>query len=213
MAMTLAGTMERTDARKTRSAGPVRRCIATGGEAPRRHLLRFVLSPDGVLTPDMAGRLPGRGAWLAPSAQAIDAAVKGRLFNRAFGAPAEMPADLAALVERLLAQRMVDTLGLARRAGQAVSGREKVDEWVALGRARIVLLARDAGADAQSRETGRSGTLIRALYADEMGRAFARKRAVHAALAEGELGRRLTDDAIRLAGLRPAAGEPNSEKE
>ena len=205
--MTLVETMDRSgaeEARGERAAGPLRRCIATGVDAPRRHLLRFVLSPDGALTPDIAARLPGRGAWLTPSAAAIEAAVKNRLFNRAFGGPVTTSEDLAVLIERLLAARMVDTLGLARRAGQAVSGHDKVEEWIARGRARIVLVARNAADNAQRRARApEGGALIRVLGAEEIGRAFAKERAVHAALAEGELGRKLIDDSIRLAGLRP----------
>jgi len=200
--------MERNDGTAARAAHaePMRRCIVTGAEAPRRHLLRFVLSPDGVVTPDLAGRLPGRGAWVAPSADAIAGAVKKKLFNRAFSAPASVPADLPVLIERLLVQRMVDVLGLARRAGQAVSGAEKVAEFTAAGRARVLLLASDAGADAKRRAPHGLAT-VATLSAEEIGRAFARDRTVHAAVAAGELGRRLIDDSIRLAGLRPASAE------
>ncbi|MGQ0674889.1 MAG: RNA-binding protein [Rhodospirillales bacterium] len=202
-------------ARAERAAEPMRRCIATGREAPRRRLLRFALSPDGAVTPDLAGRLPGRGAWVAPSAEAIAAAVRKKLFNRAFSAPAAAPGDLAGLVEKLLVQRMVDALGLARRAGQAVGGAEKAAEVAAAGRARVLLLARDAGADAR-RRAGRPPdgvALIETLSAEEIGRAFGRDRAVHAAVAAGELGRRLIDDSLRLAGLRPArVDERGSDK-
>ncbi len=206
--MTLAAVMERNDASAApmAPAEPVRRCIATGVAAPRRHLLRFVLSPDGAVTPDLAGRLPGRGAWVTPSIEALAEAVKKKLFNRAFSAPASVPGDLPALVERLLVQRMVDALGLARRAGQAVSGAEKVAEFAAAGRARMLLLARDAGADAR-RRAPRNLALVDVLSAEEIGRAFARDRAVHAAVGAGELGRRLMDDSRRLTGLRPAGAD------
>jgi len=193
---------------------PMRKCIATGAEAPRRHLLRFVLSPEGKVTPDLAGRLPGRGAWLSPSPAAIAEAEKKKLFPRAFGAPAAVPAGLAGLVERLLAERMVETLGLARRAGQAVGGAEKTAEFVAAGRACAVLLARDAGADASRHGASAPGgaVLIGTLSAEEIGRAFARDRAVHAAVAAGELARRLIDDSRRLAGLRPAGDDQRGSK-
>ncbi len=203
--MTLAAVMERGEAGTAREARPepMRRCIASGASAPRRRLLRFVLSPEGMVTPDLAARLPGRGAWLQPSADAIADAVKKKLFNRAFSAPAGVPGDLAALVERLLVQRMVDTLGLARRAGQAVMGAEKAAAFAASDRARVLLLASDAGADAK-RRAPQGLAPIETLTAEEIGRAFGRDRAVHAAVAAGDLARRLVDDSFRLAGLRPA---------
>ena len=45
---------------------PLRRCLASGAVRPRAQLLRFVIGPDGVLVFDLAGKLPGRGLWLAP---------------------------------------------------------------------------------------------------------------------------------------------------
>lgn len=220
--MNLATAMDHGDARmpgakragETRASGssgnePLRRCIVTGAEAPRARMLRFVLSPEGKVTPDLAARLPGRGAWVAPNAEAVAAAVKKKLFNRAFSGHAQPPADLPALIERLLAERMIEALGLARRAGQAVSGAEKVEEFIAQGRVAVALLASDAGADAKRRfARPRPGvTLVETLSAGEIGRAFARDRAVHAAVAAGGLGRRLIHDSFRLAGFRPVEAE------
>ncbi|MCC6467118.1 MAG: RNA-binding protein [Alphaproteobacteria bacterium] len=180
----------------------LRRCIAAGTSSPRHALLRFVLSPGGVLTPDAAGRLPGRGVWLTPSAAAIAQAVDRKLFARAFRGPVTVPDGLAALVERLLVQRLVDALGLARRAGQAVAGAAKVEQWFDDGNAGLLVLASDAGADARRRWSVRPAR-IEVLNGEEIGRAFARGRTAQAAVAEGPFCRRLIEDAGRLAGLRP----------
>ena len=48
-------------------------------------LIRFVAAPDGVAVADLAGRLPGRGAWVVAEATAIrEAEEKGR-FHRSLG--------------------------------------------------------------------------------------------------------------------------------
>ena len=49
-------------------------------------MIRFVLSPDSQVTPDLAARLPGRGAWVTASREAIELAVKKGAFSRAFKA-------------------------------------------------------------------------------------------------------------------------------
>ncbi|MCC7048451.1 MAG: DUF448 domain-containing protein [Alphaproteobacteria bacterium] len=210
-----------TDMAAAKAAGPkakragekLRRCIASGASSPRHALLRFVLAPGGALTPDVAGRLPGRGVWLTPSAASVEAAVKGRLFARAFRGPVTVPDGLASLVEELLAQRLVDTLGLARRAGQAVAGAAKVEQWFDAANAGLLVLARDAGADARRRWAARRPR-IEVLAGEEIGRAFARGRTAQAAVAEGSFCRRLIEDAGRLAGLRPdlpsADGRPET---
>ena len=41
----------------------MRKCIATGEVRPKDELIRFVIAPDGTVTPDIAGKLPGRGLW------------------------------------------------------------------------------------------------------------------------------------------------------
>ena len=38
---------------------PERRCIVTRETGPKAGLIRFVASPEGVVVPDVAGRLPG----------------------------------------------------------------------------------------------------------------------------------------------------------
>lgn len=196
-----------------RGGEKLRRCIASGASSPRHALLRFVLAPGGVLTADVAGRLPGRGVWLTPSARSFEQAVKAKLFARAFRGPVTVPDGLAALVEQLLAQRLVDTLGLARRAGQAVAGAAKVEQWFDDGNVGLLLLARDAGADARRRWSARRPR-VEVLSGEEIGRAFARGRTAQAAVAEGPFCRRLIGDAGRLAGLRPdlpsADGRPET---
>lgn len=215
LATTETAGMRPADARAKAGAQKLRRCIATGASRPRHALVRFVLSPEGVVTPDVSARLPGRGVWLAPDRAAIARAVKDRLFARAFRAPAAVPDGLAATVERLLVGRLVDALGLARRAGQAVCGAAKVEEWFAEGRAGLLVLASDAGADAQRRWRSEARR-IEVLTGEEIGRAFARDRAAQAALADGPLSRRAIEDAGRLAGLRadaPAGAPDNRDSE
>ena len=75
--------MSRGGRHKDRSDGPERKCIATGEVAPKRGLIRFVVSPDGVVVPDVLERLPGRGIWVSADRAALDLAVKKNLFSRA----------------------------------------------------------------------------------------------------------------------------------
>nr|WP_208380619.1 YlxR family protein [Frigoribacterium endophyticum] len=62
---------------------PVRTCIGTRTRAPRSSLVRIVVR-DGRLVVDETASLPGRGAWLTPSMEAFESAVKRRAFRRAF---------------------------------------------------------------------------------------------------------------------------------
>ena len=103
---------------------PLRRCIATGESRPREALLRFVVGPDDVLVPDVAGRLPGRGLWLTARRDMMEVARSKKLFARAARCAVRAPDGLADQVEALLARRCLELIGLARRAEAAVAGFE-----------------------------------------------------------------------------------------
>lgn len=194
-------------------AGTQRRCIASGELHPKEALIRFVVGPDRQLVPDLAGRLPGRGLWLLPSRDMLNRARRRNLFAKAARGAVVVPADLDTQVERLIVQRCLESLGLARRAGQAVAGFEKVRAWLREGRARLLLQALDGAEDGRRKlralaaAVGSDGSVpvIELLTADELGRAFGEAHRVHAAVAPGALAARLAAELDRLAGFRPAA--------
>lgn len=183
--------------------GGERRCAVTREVAPREGLVRFVVGPDGTLVPDIAEKLPGRGLWMRARREVIGAADAARL-GRAARCRVSVPDDLADRVERLLAARCLETIGLARRAGQAVAGFEKVREWLRAGRGHVIVCAADAGSDGRRRlaALGVKAARIEALRGDELGAAFGRDRSVFVVLAEGRLAGRLREDAAKLAGMR-----------
>jgi len=183
---------------------PERRCIVTREAQPRRGLIRFVAGPDDVVVPDLAGRLPGRGMWVSADAAALgQAAAKGH-FARAAKRPVRAPADLAERVEALLAARVVDLVALARKAGQAVAGFEKVKAALASGEAALLLQAVDGSSRERARLRPPEGenSLVSCLFAHELGVAFARDRVIHAAVLAGGLSDRIRDEALRLSGIR-----------
>jgi uncharacterized protein len=169
--------------------------------------MRFVVSPEGQLVPDLAARLPGRGLWLTPRRDIVERAVVKRLFARSARRPVSAPADLADRIEALLVQRCGEGLGLARRAGIAVAGFEQVAEALRRGKAGLVVCALDGAPAGRGKLAvlGRSLPLAAALTAAELGAAFGRDRVVNAAVGPGPLARRLLSDLRRLAGFRAGA--------
>lgn len=195
--------MTRGGRQKDREA-PERRCIVTRASAPRVGLVRFVIAPDGAVVPDIAGKLPGRGVYVTADAKALAAAVAKGHFAKAARRPATPPADLAALVEAGLARRVVELIALARKAGQAVAGLEKVKEALVGGKAALLVQASDGSARGKAalRPPGGENTRVTCLTADELGLAFARDSVIHAAVLGGGLAERIGDEARRLAGVR-----------
>lgn len=200
-------------------SGPSRRCIATGTVRPKGELLRFVVSPTGEVVPDVERRLPGRGIWLSARRDVVNTAVTKRLFAKAARRAVTVPEDLADRLERLLCRRCLDAISLARRAGQAVCGFEKVKAELKGGRAAVLVEARDAAEDGKCKMRAlASGLPVVELFdAVELGSPFGRDQSVHVALTPGGLARRLVEEAGLLAGFRhglvsnPAQGQPLRE--
>lgn len=222
---------EATEAGQTEDAEPMpkgqRRCIVTRRVMPKEQLIRFVVDPDGRIVPDIDRRLPGRGLWLSPHRDMVEMAGRKRAFARAARRAVTVPPDLADRVEGALVRRCLDMLGLARRAGQVVSGFESVRARLRdsagdpSGRGRpvplpaVLFAARDGGADSRAKVAGLAAAVVGADAGDtapvlvtgfegaELGRPLGRGRAVHVALDRGRLARSVLEGCELLAGFRP----------
>ena len=186
----------------------VRRCIASGELRPKAELIRFVADPGGTVVPDLAGRLPGRGLWLSPRREHLERACARNLFAKAAKAPLRVPEDLPARVEALLSRRCLDLIGLAKRAGQAVSGYQRVASLLASGGVAVLLAAVDTAEDgrrklrAVARTQNPAPRVVEVFTAEELGRALGQAARAHVAIAPGGFAERLAMEATRLSGLR-----------
>jgi len=199
--------MGRGGASKDRSDGPERKCIATGDVQPKHGLIRFVVGPDAQIVPDIAGKLPGRGIYVAADRVALDKSVEKKLFARGAKQAVQVADDLVAEVERQLARRVIDLIALSRKSGRAVAGYEKVKGWLQMEEAQVLIQAVDGSGRGKSKlSTPHFGTYIGWLTADELGLAFGRQTVIHGALASGGLTQRVVEEANRLRGVRENEG-------
>jgi len=187
-----------------RNTDPERKCIALGSSHLKEELIRFVLSPEGVVTPDLSEKLPGRGIWVSAKRDVLLSAITKNLFSRAAKAPAKIPEAFLDLIERLLVKRVIETISLARRGGEVVSGFEVVKGALISQRARILIQA----SDGSERQLGKlrspegKNVYFNCLNQAELGLAFGRDYAIHAALTGGGLTKKVRAEATRLAGIR-----------
>jgi len=187
--------------------GPLRRCVVTRERLAKERMIRFVVSPDKLLVPDLTARLPGRGIWLSAMADVIETARTKGAFSRVARCPVTVPADLLSGLRAALALRIGEQIGLARRAGQAVAGFSKAREWLANGRAALVAQASDGSPEECARCLGAwTGPVVTPLDGSTLGAIFGRDHVVHIALAAGGLATRIATESERLAGLRRTVG-------
>lgn len=193
---------------------PDRRCIVTGDVQPKAGLVRFVLGPDGLIYPDLAEKLPGRGIWVTADRELIEKAVAKGLFARGAKAPAKAPDNLADMVEDGLAKRVVELISLVRKSGRAVVGFEKVKGWLAEGRTKVLFQATDGSDRGKGKLwTPEGGRWFGCLTSSELGLAFGRDRAIHGALAAGRLTESVIREAAKLASMRKQEGGKSANKD
>ena len=62
---------------------PLRRCMGCNESKPKKELVRVVRTSEGEVLLALAGRKPGRGAYVCPSAACFAKARKAKRFERA----------------------------------------------------------------------------------------------------------------------------------
>ena len=63
---------------------PQRQCVGCREMKDKKALIRVVKSPEGVISLDEKGRMPGRGAYVCPDVECLRRARKSRALERAF---------------------------------------------------------------------------------------------------------------------------------
>ncbi|MFA7306454.1 MAG: RNA-binding protein [Hyphomicrobium sp.] len=199
------------------ASGPERMCAVSRQSLDLNLLIRFVLSPDGAVVPDLERRLPGRGVWIGCDRRLVEKAVKANTFTKSLKTRAEVSSDLAERVDGLMVKRLMGTLSLANKAGIALSGFEKVSTALDKGPVAVVLHGAEASPDGRSKidrkfkaiqgSRGLTASIVDVLSIDQMSLAIGRGSVVHAALTPGGLSERFLEEAERLTRYRSSATE------
>jgi len=212
---------------RTDKSATVRMCAVSRTPRPIDELIRFVVSPQGEVVPDIKRKLPGRGLWVSASREVVAEAVRRHQFSKGFKRDVHVAATLATDTENLLSRSAVEALAIAAKAGRVVSGFAKVEAALTArqGGTTVAALihAADGAADgirklnalARQNAGNRAETpgfpVIAALTSAELDLALGRSNVVHAALLAGPasktfLSRSQTLVRYRLADADKTAG-------
>src|SRR5262245_22159720 len=170
-----------------------RLCVATRTVKPVSEMIRFVVSPEGAVVPDIKARLPGRGVWVTASRKAVAAAVARKAFGRGFKREVRVMPDLVDMTERLLERSALDALAIGHKAGGVAARVAKVEAAHATYPVVGLIHSADARPDgvrklsaAVWRRFGEDGpSVIDTLNSAQLDLALGRSNVVHAALLAG----------------------------
>jgi len=168
-------------------AEPERSCIVTREAQPKESLIRFVISPEGEVIPDFAGKLPGRGLYVTASRTLLGEAIERKLFSKAAKRPVSVHNDFEQRVEKLLRERVLQLLSLCRKAGEAIAGFEKIEVALTNMQVAALLHADDAGDDGvhKLKRFAEGLPIIRLFSREALSQVMGRDNAVHVAVLTG----------------------------
>jgi uncharacterized protein len=182
---------------RTDKSATSRMCAVSREVRPIDELIRFVVSPQGEIVPDLKRKLPGRGLWISASRTAVAEAVRRNQFSRGFKRDVRPAKSLAEDTETLLVRSCIEALAMTAKAGQVVSGFGKVEDALEQGQVKALLHASDGAADgirkldAIARQRagilGESGDfpILTILTSEQLDLALGRSNVIHAALLAG----------------------------
>lgn len=192
-----------------------RRCALTHEVKPAAELIRFVVGPDEVLVPDTDAKAEGRGVWVSLGAALVAEAIKKKAFAKSLKTNVTVPDDLVALTRQRLEQRFVNSLQMAKKAGQLMTGAMKVKAALETGEAIALVTATDAADDGKKKmlatlkasskaaeEQGLPGAdrpHFELLDSAQLGLALGIESVIHAAPTQGAAGEAAVKRAERLA--------------
>jgi len=196
----------------------IRTCALSGNSGPAIDMIRFVAGPDGVLVPDLAAKLPGRGIWVTADAELFYgpgalAKLAGKASHQ-FGHKVRLDDtadDLIGRMTGLMEKGLLARLGLMRAAGKLTSGYEKVAKALRGGDVCAMVEASDAGEDGRKKMLGLAAAqdrpipVIRIFDRDALSGATGQANFVHGVLTDMNATKGFLDEALRLAKFRGKA--------
>jgi hypothetical protein len=190
---------------RTHRPATMRMCAVTRQVRPIDELIRFVISPQGEVVPDLKRKLPGRGMWVSASRQTVAEAARRNQFSKGFKRELRASPTLAADTEALLVRGVIEALAMTAKAGQIVSGFSKVEGAIEQRQAKLpvqaLIHASDGAADgirkldalirpnAGDRGESREIPVITVLTSEQLDLALGRSNVIHAALLAGPAGK------------------------
>ncbi len=166
-----------------------RTCIVTRKKIVPTLAIRLCVSPDGDVFADLKGNFPAKGYWIIPSKENFEQLFsQPKRFRQMKGARQPSEKFVEELAEQLK-NRILQQIGLAKRAGQLIFGFEKVKIWLKDNKAALAIIAKD-GSRAEIERLGLSSRnipYVQILGKEELGKALGRDKVVHVVLCQSPL--------------------------
>ena len=177
-----------------------RRDIVSGKVMECSEMLRFAITIDDMIIPDFKKQLPGKGVYVACSKSSLSTAIEKNLFAKAIGKKVKLPSDFLKMVENLLRNKGLKAICLAKKAGNLLTGFEKVADALKKDKVAFLLEAKNAGEDGHEKLLSLAKDLkVFMLYeVEELDEALNRVNTVHLAFLKNDIAKMVYNDLEKL---------------
>lgn len=177
-------------------------CAVTGDTCPLSEMIRFVIAPDGHIVADINGKLPGVFMWLKADKAVLQKAIWRNSFATHARQNVTIPDNLLEQTLAAITRQALQTLSLARRAGELTFGFSKVEEQIRAHRAHIYVIASDVSDNGREKLARLAGhqdiPVIDRWSSAELSAAIGEDNTMHICLTQGGLAQSLLDLETKL---------------
>ena len=187
-----------------RKDNQMRKCIVTGCRANKNNLIRFVISPEKFLVPDLKHKLPGRGIWVTSNKIILEKAIIKNIFSKSAKEKISISSNLIANIEDQLKNQILAYVSLAKKAGKAIFGFEKVRLELVKNTNWLLIQACDGSKRELDRLSGRlrKDSIVTCLNGSELGSVFGRNNVIHCVILNSGFVQKIFFEANRLNNLK-----------
>ena len=134
---------------KKRSNWPTRTCLGCSKKTGKIFLLRFVKKISNTIKIDPAQTEPGRGYYICPDPVCSNRFIKSTRFGKIFREISSLQKERfkTAVGKMIFPNRVHSLVGLANKAGKIAMGNRAVEAALKKGRAKLIILAKDASSN------------------------------------------------------------------
>ena len=106
--------------------------------------IKFSLSPDNKLVPDLHNKLPGKSIWAKPNKALIEYIQERDDVKAHFGVSHLFSNDLISLIQKTLRKKILNSISLAKKAGYLTIGLDTIKTQLVEKKHCLIVVAKGA---------------------------------------------------------------------
>lgn len=181
-------------------------CSVTDEILPQSDMIRFVIAPDGSVVADLTQKLPGVFLWVKADHSTLKKAIWRNTFAAKTRQNVKIPENLMESIESGLFRLAMQTMSMAKRAGELRFGFTKVDEALRSHTAAVYVVAKDAKENGREKverlAIHQNVTVIDEWSSDQLSQAIGEENVVHLVMAHGGLAQKLIEILTKLKAVK-----------